>query len=249
VPEGLIESELFGHEKGAFTGATNARTGLVEAAHRGTLFLDEVAELPLSAQARLLRVVQESEVRRVGSNTARRVDVRLVAATHRDLNTMVRRGEFRQDLYFRLKVLELTLPPLRERGNDILELAEAFLNATARRMNARVQFSPRAHEAMLAYPWPGNVRELRHAIERAVILHEDGWLTPDLLGLDQQTAQAPQLGLVNPLENVSLEDYFRAFVLQNQGHMTETELAESLGISRKTLWERRKRMGIPRKTS
>lgn len=174
IPETLIESELFGHEKGAFTGATSSRTGLIEAANGGTLFLDEIGELPLEAQARLLRVLQEGEIRRVGSVASQKVDVRLIAATHRDLKTLAATGEFRSDLFYRLNVISLQLPALRDRGKDILKIAQSFLE---RQMNAMgktdLVFTPEAEQAILTYTWPGNVRELENAVERAVILCED----------------------------------------------------------------------------
>ena len=161
IPETLIESELFGHEKGAFTGATSHRTGLVEAANGGTLFLDEIGELPLEAQARLLRVLQEAEIRRVGSVHSQKVDVRLIAATHRDLKTLSKAGHFREDLYYRLNVIALKLPPLREREEDVLEIAEVFLSRQSERLNTpALHFTPEARQAILRYSWPGNVREL-----------------------------------------------------------------------------------------
>ena len=253
IPESLIESELFGHEKGAFTGATTTRNGLIEAADGGTLFLDEIGELPLEAQARLLRVLQEGEIRRVGSVESRKVNVRLIAATHRNLKKMASESEFREDLYYRLNVVELRLPPLRERGQDITLLAEALLEKTVERMSTgSMLFSPEALVAMSRHLWPGNVRELENAIERAVILSEDDMITPELLGLDEgiikpkASHSTPQQLDINE-EDLSLEDYFQRFVLEHQEHMNETQLAKKLGISRKCLWERRKRLGIPRK--
>ena len=243
IPEGLIESELFGHERGAFTGAVASTGGLVQAAAGGTLFLDEVGELPLSAQARLLRFVQEQEVRRVGSSRTTRVDVRLLAATHRDLREMIAGQRFREDLYFRLRVLELGLPALRERGEDLLELAEAFITRVGERFaKAELALSPAAREAMLAHDWPGNVRELENAIERAVTLHEAGALEPEDLGLRRPSTR----GIAATVDDTSLAAYFRNFVLSHQDELSETELARRLGISRKSLWERRQRFGIPR---
>lgn len=235
IPESLIESELFGHEKGAFTGADRARTGLVEAANGGTLFLDEIGELPLEAQARLLRVLQESEIRRVGSVTAQKVDIRLVAATHRDLKSMAQQGQFREDLYYRLHVIALSLPPLRERGQDISDIASALLERQCQRLQRPLlKFTAQALTAIMEYQWPGNVRELENAIERAVILCDGEQITTDLLGIDTTNVSTSQ-------------DAFERFVLENQAQMTETELARQLGISRKNLWERRQKMGIPRK--
>ncbi|MDX9688752.1 sigma-54-dependent transcriptional regulator [Halopseudomonas formosensis] len=262
IPETLIESELFGHEKGAFTGAVAGRTGLVEAANGGTLFLDEIGELPLEAQARLLRVLQESEIRRVGSVQSQKVDVRLVAATHRDLKALAHQGLFREDLYYRLNVIELQLPPLRERGDDVMLIAQALLARIGAGMNLpSLHFSPEAAEAIRRYRWPGNVRELENAVERAAILCDEDEITPDLLGIEPDIGQerssyaatalesmrGPETSSTEPAENLSLEDYFQHFVLEHQEHMTETELANKLGISRKCLWERRQRLGIPRK--
>lgn len=249
IPEGLIESELFGHEKGAFTGATETRRGLVEAADGGTLFLDEIGELPPEVQARLLRVLQEGEIRRVGANHARKVDIRLVAATHRDLQQMVADGEFREDLYYRLRVMELDLPPLREREEDIVELSRALLAKNCQRLNRpNLKFSQAALERIRAYAWPGNVRELENVIERAVILADSLVITPELLAIQDQAAVPTQSNEIYN-DKLSLDDYFIRFVRSNEGRLTETELARQLGISRKTLWERRNRLGIPRQRS
>jgi DNA-binding NtrC family response regulator len=251
IPETLLESELFGHEKGAFTGALSRQQGLVHAADGGTLFLDEIGELTSAAQARLLRMLQQREVRRVGARKAEAVDIRLVAATHRDLPKLVERDEFRADLYFRLKVVEIALPPLCERPEDIVPLAESFLaRATAKLGRPQLELAPAALDAMKRYRWPGNVRELQHAIERAVILHESGPITEALLGLPaSEPAPAAGGNGVAHHEDPSLEGYLRRFVLSHQHELSETELAKRLGISRKTLWERRQRMGIPRRDS
>jgi len=262
IPESLIESELFGHEKGAFTGASAGRAGLVEAADGGTLFLDEIGELPLEAQARLLRVLQEGEIRRVGSVQSQKVDVRLIAATHRDLKSLAKIGQFREDLYYRLHVIALKLPALRERGADVNEIANAFLLRQSARINRTdLTFAPDAEQAIRHYSWPGNVRELENAVERAVILSESPEISAELLGIDIELSDledddfiglAPTQGGASntshePTEDLSLEDYFQHFVLEHQDHMTETELARKLGVSRKCLWERRQRLGIPRR--
>ncbi|MDC0664007.1 sigma-54-dependent transcriptional regulator [Marinobacter sp. SS21] len=261
IPESLIESELFGHEKGAFTGAVSARTGLIEAADSGSLFLDEIGELPPEAQARLLRVLQEGEIRKVGSTQSRQVDVRMIAATHRNLKAMTRTGEFREDLYYRLNVMQIRIPPLRDRLGDILGLASKFLKRQSEKMgNPNLNLSPEAMRALQRHRWPGNVRELENAIERACILCEGDVITPAMLDLEMEgdDVNIPQ-SLVEgnneptkPQEadngnDLSLEDYFQHFVLENQDRMSETELAQKLGISRKSLWERRQRLGIPRK--
>lgn len=266
IPETLIESELFGHEKGAFTGADSARNGLIEAANGGTLFLDEIGELPLEAQARLLRFLQEGEIRRVGAVKSIHVDVRLIAATHRNLKALAKTGEFREDLYYRLYVMELQMPPLRERGEDIIEIAQQFLQKSCEKLGSPLlSFSADACQTMIRYNWPGNVRELQNAIERAVILADDHSITTDLLGLDIEPGSLAELessfasghSLVaesdidlrerRPEQNLSLDDYFQRFVLENQDSMSETKLAKKLGISRKCLWERRQKLGIPRK--
>jgi len=258
IPENLIESELFGHEKGAFTGATANRTGLVEAASSSTLFLDEIGELPLDAQARLLRVLQENEIRKVGSVQSKKVDVRLVVATHRDLKQLVIDGEFREDLYYRINVMTLVIPPLKERGNDILELADTILERTCKRLKSpMLRFSNEATRAIAAYSWPGNVRELENAIERAVVLAETEQIGAELLAIDigtrlgirpiSQRVTADAGIQDDAVEELSLEDYFQKFVLEHQDQMNETQLARKLGISRKCLWERRQRFGLPRK--
>jgi DNA-binding NtrC family response regulator len=246
IPETLLESELFGHEKGAFTGAISRQEGLVHAANGGTLFLDEIGELPHAAQARLLRMLQQREVRRVGARKAEAVDIRLVAATHRNLPKLVEREEFRADLYFRLKVVEIQLPPLCERGDDILALAEVFITRAAAKLGRQpLELDAGAAAAMRRYKWPGNVRELQHAVERAVILHESGPITEELLGLPRSKPPPSAVDGLNG-EDASLEGYLRRFVLSHQDELSETELAKRLGISRKTLWERRQRFGLPR---
>lgn len=262
IPESLIESELFGHERGAFTGAVAARQGLVEAAEGGTLFLDEIGELPLEAQARLLRVIQEREVRRLGSVSSRQIDIRLIAATHRDLRQLVQTGEFREDLYYRLQVIELTIPPLRERGQDVLLIARHLIAryTEAMALESAPDLTEEAVEHILQYPWPGNIRELENAMQRAIILVNEGSpITPDALNLLNATTrvQSPIGGSVPAVEpgpqeaneDASLEDYFIQFVLEHQDQMNETELAQKLGISRKNLWERRQKLGIPRPKS
>ena len=240
IPETLVESELFGHIKGAYTSADSNRVGMLETAHHGTLFLDEVAELPLSAQARLLRVLQNGEMRRVGSEQVIKVDIRLLAATNRDLREMVNQDKFRSDLYFRLHVVELTMPPLRARERDIQQLTEQILQQLCQQLEKPVMhLSPEALALIASYHWPGNVRELKNALERAVILADNRQISADLLSIDTEQKE-------NTDHSSSLEDYFRQFVLENQQTMTETELSKKLGISRKTLWERRQRMKLPR---
>ena len=266
IPETLIESELFGYEKGAFTGANASRMGLIEAADGGTLFLDEIGELPMEAQARLLRFIQEGEIRRIGSVHSRKVNVRLICATHRNLQVLSAEGQFRQDLFYRINVLRLDLPPLRERGKDILQLAEIMLESQTQKLGkSPMQLSPRAIQAITTYQWPGNVRELEHAIERAVVLSNSEEIDNEALGIDLELVninrirgsqgissapKSPNTGIGHePQEDLSLEDYFQRFVLEHQDSMSETELAQKLGVSRKCLWERRQRLGIPRNKS
>lgn len=260
IPETLIEAELFGHEKGAFTGASEARKGLVAAAHGGTLFLDEIGELPLEAQARLLRVLQEGEVRPIGSVSSRKVDVRLVAATHRNLRQLCGEGRFREDLFYRINVVNLDIPPLRERDKDVLEIAESLLDKFCQNLKKpRLKLAPDAIQAITTYTWPGNIRQLENSLQRAVILCDnDEPISHDLLGINlslievkpNRPATKPySASQVNndPPEGLSLEDYFTRFVLENQDNMSETELARKLGISRKCLWERRQKLDIPRR--
>jgi len=262
IPETLIEAELFGHEKGAFTGASDSRIGLIAAADGGTLFLDEIGELPLEAQARLLRVLQEGEVRPIGSVKSRKVDVRLVAATHRNLLKLCRAGGFREDLFYRINVVNLDIPPLRERSKDVLEIAEFLLKKYSEKLHKPgSRLAPDAIQAITTYSWPGNIREMENSIQRAVILcDENEAISHDLLGInldlieigiedETDTEPSPRRKLLerDAPEGLSLEDYFTRFVLENQDAMSETELAHKLGVSRKCLWERRQKLGIPRK--
>jgi DNA-binding NtrC family response regulator len=238
IPSDLVESELFGHVRGAFTGADADKAGLFRAAQGGTIFLDEIGEMEPAAQARLLRALQDKSVRPVGASVPVPVDARVVAATNRDLATLVQQGAFRKDLYHRLRVLEIRLPPLRDRQGDRLLLARHLVaKLCARDGRATVDFDDDAVAAIAAYDWPGNVRELENAVERALILHESGDIDPSLLGLEAPAEAQPA---------TSLMAYFRRFVESHQHELSETELAKRLGISRKTLWERRKRLNIPR---
>jgi formate hydrogenlyase transcriptional activator len=248
IPTGLLESELFGHEKGAFTGAIAQKVGRFELAHQGTLFLDEVGDIPLELQAKLLRVLQEQEFERLGSTRTVKTDVRLVAATNRDLTAMVAEGRFRQDLYYRLDVFPVVLPPLRERRDDIPRLVRHFTQRFARRMGRRIETIPTAvMDALVWYPWPGNVRELQNVIERAVILSPGtSLLVPpgDLLAApaqDPEPAAAPG----------TLADAARDHIL---GVLRETRwvlggpngAAARLGMKRTTLQWKMKKLGISR---
>ena len=246
IPDALIEPELFGHAPGALASDGAGRGGLIEAADGGTLFLDEIGELPRDAQARLLRVLQDGELRRLGGTSTRLVDVRLIAATHRDLEALTREGGFREDLYYRLDVVSLRLPPLRDRGDDAILLAQAALASASRRMNKPgLVLSDAACHAIRHYRWPGNVRELENALERAVILCDGSVIEAELLAIDAAADIGAGAEAANGAD--SLTDYFMRFVLENQDHFTETELAHRLGISRKSLWERRQRLNIPRR--
>ena len=239
IPEQAIEAELFGQNQ-----PDRFRPGLIQSAEGGTLFLDEIGELPMPAQARLLRVLQGGEHNGDGSGN-NNPNVRVLAATHRDIRKLVQESAFRSDLYFRLRVVELNLPPLRDRGDDVIELAVFLLDKARKQLGrAPVKLSREALEAIRRYHWPGNVRELSNAVERAVILCEGDVITPDLLAIDHRVTSAGTAADLN--DKLSLEEYFRVFVLEHQDQMTETELANALGISRKALWERRQRFGLPR---
>ncbi len=240
VPESLIESELFGHARGSFTGATSDRAGLFEAAKGGTLLLDEVAELPLPMQSKLLRVLQEREVRRVGENKTRSIDVRLIAATHRDLAAEVKANRFREDLFFRLRVIELMVPPLRERPEDILPLARQALARSASREKLPLkELSPEASRRVLAHPWPGNVRELLNAMERALVLSpgkriEASDLPPDV---KQPPAPTRQQGEHRTLAEIEREAILTTLAAE-RGSRART--AERLGIGQATLFRKLK---------
>jgi two-component system response regulator HydG len=245
ITETLLESELFGHARGAFTGATQDRPGLFEAAHSGTLLLDEVGEVSPGMQVKLLRALQEREIRRVGENKSRQVDVRIVTATNRDLADAVATGAFRQDLYYRLKVVELRVPPLRERRDDILPLARVLLASSALRMKRAISgLSPGAADQLLRYRWPGNVRELENAMERAVALARGRRV--ELEDLAEEIRQAtprplPTQGAVRPLEEVEKE-YILAALEANGGNQTHT--ARQLEIGSATLYRKLKSYGL-----
>jgi two-component system, NtrC family, response regulator GlrR len=208
IPESLFESELFGHVKGAFTSAHGAKRGLFQMANGGTLFLDEIGDMPLSMQVKLLRAVQEREVREVGSETSVKVDVRIIAATNRDLGEAVKNGTFRNDLYYRLSVVPLFIPPLRERRDDIPLLAQHFLTLSAKRANKEVKgFTPAALHRLLINSWPGNVRELENAVEKAVVMSRQDTLTPDLMPSVSVTTESP----LKPLTEAK-EDFERTYL-------------------------------------
>jgi len=247
IPSGLVESELFGHEKGAFTGAIQERRGRFELAHGGTLFLDEVTDLGPAVQAKLLRVLQEKEFERVGGTRTLKVDVRLISATRKRLEDEVLAGRMREDLFYRLKVITIRLPPLRERKEDILPLAEHFLEKYRRPLRKEVKgLSPEAGRYLLALPWPGNVRELEAAIQRAVTLTKRDVLTLEDFAPDDLPV-APLGGEASPLHlNDAVREAERRYlqeVLQSVGGQ-RMRAAQILGISRKTLWKKLKRLGL-----
>jgi formate hydrogenlyase transcriptional activator len=255
IPLALLESELFGHERGAFTGAITQKIGRFEMAHQGTLFLDEVGDIPPVLQPKLLRVLQEQEFERLGSGRTHHVDVRLVAATNRDLAAMVARGEFRSDLYYRLNVFPILLPPLRSRREDVPALVEHFVNVFSRRMRKQIDYvSPDTMAAFQSYPWPGNVRELENMVERAVILANDGGLPNPLPapGLPTTPCAVPaKPANLNPHVPKTLRDSQRALIhetLDATGWVIggSRGAAVQLGLNRTTLIDRMKRLGIRR---
>ena len=247
IPLGLLESELFGHEKGAFTGAIAPKTGRFELADKGTLFLDEVGDIPLELQAKLLRVLQEQEFERLGSNRTHKVDVRLVAATHRDLPAMVKQGTFREDLYYRLKVFPIQVPALRQRAEDIPRLVRHFTALYAQRMNKRIDLIPsEMMDALVRYQWPGNVRELQNFIERAVILSPQSILHAPISELQPfQTLKEPNVPM-NGLAEVERDHILRALEASDWLIGGRNGAAERLGMKRTSLVYRMKKLRITR---
>lgn len=248
LPENLLEAELFGHERGAFTGAATMRRGKFEQAAGGTIFLDEIGEMSLAAQTKLLRVLQEKSLQRIGGERDIPVDVRIIAATHRKLRREIAAGRFREDLFYRLNVIPLEIAPLRERREDILLLAEMFLEKFSRRMRRPVAGLTRAAKSLLlAYPYPGNVRELENAIERAVALCQEPYLRPaDLppeFRMKEEEVGLESTGRTGTLEDARRESEKRTILqaLEATGHR-RAEAARLLGISRKTLWEKMKKI-------
>jgi formate hydrogenlyase transcriptional activator len=245
IPSGLLESELFGHERGAFTGAFMRKAGRFEVADKGTLFLDEVGDIPIELQPKLLRVLQEHEFERLGSTRTQQVDVRVVAATHRNLRQMVSDGQFRSDLYYRLHVFPLPVPPLRERREDIPLLVRHFVDKYARRMSRRIgTIPPQAMEALTSYSWPGNVRELQNFIERAVILSPGSVLRLPLAELKQVAVQTPGSEL-NTLEEMVREHVLRAVRAANWVIGGPNGAAARLGMKRTTLAYQIRKLNIP----
>jgi DNA-binding NtrC family response regulator len=255
LPETLLESELFGHERGAFTGANASRKGLLESAGGGTVFLDEISETSLGFQVKLLRVIQEREIRRVGSNETINVDIRLIAATNRDLREMLRLNQFREDLFHRLNVFTIPLPPLRERDQDIPLLASHFLKIFNALQGKSVRLAAGAVEAMKQYSWPGNVRELRNVLERAVTFNDTGIVQASDLEFGEspadeaeapQSADSPAPSPPPHQPGGSLEDLEREHIIRvlRETRGNKKKAAEVLGIERRTLYNKAKRLGI-----
>jgi DNA-binding NtrC family response regulator len=249
--EGVVESELFGHEKGSFTGAIAARAGCFERASGGTLFLDEIAEAGTDFQAKLLRVLEDGEVLRVGASKPRKVDVRIVAATNRVLRNEVAAGRFRADLYFRLNVIPVKIAPLRERRDDIIPLARHFLAFYTAQAGRPITLSAEAERALVNYSWPGNVRELENVIERAVVMSGAEVLTPDAFALDGNIEPAVADGESEPAEpNETLQAYLdratasRIRAALEAAHGNRAVAATALGVDRTTLYRLMKRLGL-----
>ena len=242
LPEELLEAELFGAEPGAYTGATRLRVGRFETAHGGTLFLDEIGNLSAAGQARLLRVLQTGEFERLGSSQTRKADFRLVSATNADLPALIREGRFREDLLFRLNVIELRVPPLRERLEDVLPLAEHFLASAGGPGPAAPRLSARARQALLAHGWPGNVRELQNRIQRAAVVRPEGEVQPDDLGLEGSGAPAPEPEAPGGVELEAERALLEATLERTRGVISRA--AAELGLSRQALYRRMERAGV-----
>ena len=251
LPESLIEAELFGYERGAFTGAQKMHRGKFEQAHGGTLFLDEIGDMPATLQARLLRVLQDHSITRLGGEELIKLNVRVILATHKRLNDEVRAGRFREDLYYRVNVVHLHVPPLRERPEDVPWLAHRFVAEWNRaHPDAQRELATDGERRLMQQRWPGNVRELRNAIERACLLSHDRWIDPALLASEDAAGTAPaavpepapQLLRLEEFLREQERDYIQRALAQHAWQITTT--ADALGISRKSLWERMKRLGI-----
>ena len=241
IPAELMESEFFGHRKGSFTGAVNDKAGLLQCAQDGTLFLDEIADLPLSMQVKLLRVIQEKKVRPIGASQEETVDVRIVSATHRNLSAMVANGEFREDLYYRINVIELNVPALRDRGDDVLLLVDHIL----RRLSGSVTLHDDTRDALLRYAFPGNVRELENMLERAVTLCATGTIMPADLHVRDTTESSPAAAPSGRLGD-QVEDVQRQAIVEalEKTRYNKTAAAKLLGLSFRQLRYRIKKLGI-----
>ena len=241
LAEGVFESEIFGHTKGAFTGATTDRIGRFELAHGGTLFLDEIANITPAQQARLLRVLETGEMERVGSSRVRKVNARVLSATNADVRCEVEQGRFRDDLLFRLNTVEIHLPPLRERTEDIPMLTAHFLDQAGGRYGKRLQgFEAAAMDSLLQHPWPGNVRELNHVVQRGVLMAKGERVTEEDLGLAAPAAGAPRL------EDMSLEEVERYLIKKTleRRNGSVTDAAKELGLSRSAMYRRLQKYGL-----
>lgn len=249
IPSGLLESELFGHERGAFTGAISQKIGRLELADQGSLFLDEIGDIPLELQPKLLRVLQEREFERLGSTRTKKVDVRVVAATHRDLEEMILEKQFRSDLYYRLNVVPISVPPLRERSQDIPLLVQHFVQQAARRMNKTIDtIRSETMDALTEYQWPGNIRELENVIERAVILSPGSVLHVPLRDLQTRVTAGHASGL-QTLAAVERE-HIRSILRETRWVLSGPRgAAARLGMNRSTLYFRMKKLGIVRSLS
>jgi two-component system NtrC family response regulator len=241
IPENLLESELFGYEKGAFTGAGKTTPGKIETAHRGTLMLDEIGDLPMSLQAKLLRFLQERVIERVGGRQEIPVDVRIVCATHQDLKTQIREGRFREDLYYRLAEIVITIPPLRNRVGDAALLAHAFARKFAEEQKCTLTLGEDALASISAYPWPGNVRELENCIKRAVIMADGNTLTAADIGLEVSGGEPASLDLRSIREEAERKAILAALSRSN-GNVVRA--AELLGVSRPTLYDLMHKFGL-----
>jgi DNA-binding NtrC family response regulator len=242
LPTHLIQSELFGHEKGSFTGAGQRKIGRLESAAGGTIFLDEIGDLPLDLQVNLLRFLQEKTIERIGSTRSIPIDLRVIAATHVDLDKAMHQGTFREDLFYRLNVLHLKMPPLREREGDIELLAQSFFEQFTREQNSRVKgFSRQAMNAMKTYDWPGNVRELINRVQRAVVMSENQLISPADLGLEKRTDQRTNISLDDAREKAELETIQRCLKM-NDNNVSKT--ARHLGVSRVTLYRLMNKLNI-----
>ncbi|WP_141266160.1 sigma-54 dependent transcriptional regulator [Thermodesulfovibrio sp. Kuro-1] len=248
IPETLIESELFGYEPGAFTGANTRKIGLIESANRGTLFLDEIAEIPLSTQSKLLRVLQDKEVRRIGCKDTNKVDVRIIAATNKNLSEQVEKNKFREDLYYRLKVITVEIPPLRERKEDIPELVHFFIEKYSKEFGKRVTgIEDKALEALLNYSWPGNIRELESVIERAIIICEKDKITFNDIQDELRGVTPKSLFDINiPDEGINYEEIEKELIKKAliKSNFVIAKAARLLGMSYDTFWYRLKKFGL-----